>query len=161
MNAMEDDKTSRKPQREGGPGKLRGANDGVPFTKDNQPTPRAKKLGWMKKKRGQELVKAVLELSFKGQANTALKRKASAYFGIEEKNITVEMILVFKQAEKAIQKSDTYAFNAIMDRAFGKPKEKTEITTKDGKDLFSDKSDDELKALLKQTIEKIESDYGT
>lgn len=96
---------------------------------DSQPSPEAKKAGWAKKLKGQELAKAVLELAFKGTGKGEIKKAAAEYYGITEDEITVEMMLLFRQAEKAIDKSDTYAFNSVMDRAFGKPKEKAEIKT--------------------------------
>jgi len=124
--------TSNKPQRNGGPGKLRGAKDGVPFGKagqagndrtQKQPSKEAKKNGWLKKKKGLELVQAVFELSFIGMKDSQLKKAAAEYFGLPQKEISAEMMLVFRQVEKAIQKADTHAFNAVMDRAYGKPKQ--------------------------------------
>lgn len=44
------------------------------------------------------------------------------------------------QIEKAI-KGDTSAFTAVLDRAWGKPLQSTEITGKDGKDLIPALSD--------------------
>ena len=103
--------------------KKRPPANGVKFSKDNQPSGEAKSAGKIKKKKGMELAKAVLELSFKGMKNSALKKAAAEYYGIDESEITVEMMLLFRQAEKAIQKADTFAFNAVMDRAHGKPKQ--------------------------------------
>lgn len=125
-------KTSKKPQPQkkkivGGPGKMNGKETGIPFGILKQPTPEQKKAGWAKKKRGQELAKAILDMAFKGQDNSQLKKQAAAYFGVKEKNITVEMMLLFRQAEKAIQKADTNAFNAVMDRTFGKPKQESVV----------------------------------
>lgn len=97
-----------------------------PFSAENQPTPEQKKEGWLKKKRGPELAKAVLQLAFQGMKNSELKKQAAEYYGIEESELTVELMLLFRQAEKAIQKADTPAFNAVMDRSYGKPKEKLE-----------------------------------
>lgn len=110
------------------PGKavMKGNKTGIPFGQQPQPTPEQKRAGWLKKKRAQELAKAVLELSFKGMKDPKVKREAAAYFGIEPSDLTVEMMLLFRQAQKAIEQSDTYAFNSVMDRAFGKPKEKLE-----------------------------------
>jgi hypothetical protein len=103
--------------------KRRPPANGKKFSKDNQPLPEAKSAGKMKKKKGMELAKAVLDLTFKGMKDSALKKAAAEYYGIDESEITVEMMLLFRQAEKAIQKADTLAFNAIMDRAHGKPKQ--------------------------------------
>lgn len=119
--------TSVKPANKPGRGGVVLPPAPKPFTKKNQPTSEQKKAGWAKKKRAQDLAKAVLDLSFKGMKDSLLKKQAAEYFGVPEKELTVEMMLLFRQAEKAIQKADTPAFNAIMDRAFGKPKEKVEV----------------------------------
>lgn len=103
--------------------KRRPPANGVKFSKENQPSGEAKSAGKMKKKKGMELAKAVLDLSFKGMKNSELKKAAAEYYGIDESEITVEMMLLFRQAEKAIQKADTHAFVALMDRAHGKPKQ--------------------------------------
>jgi hypothetical protein len=128
-------KTSDKPAKKPGRGGNILPDAPKPFSKKYQPTPEAKKAGWAKKKRGYELVRAVLELSFKGMKGSEIKQKASEYFGVPQKNLTVEMLLHFRQAEKAIQKADTQAYNAVMDRAFGKPKEKLEHSGADGKPI--------------------------
>lgn len=44
------------------------------------------------------------------------------------------------QIEKA-KKGDTSAFNAVLDRAWGKPLQGVEMTGKDGKDLFQEPSE--------------------
>ena len=120
-------KTTDKPPKRPGKGGVIPPDPPKPFSTKNQPSSEAKKAGWAKKKRAMELAKAVLDLQFKGMKNGELKKMAAEYFGVQSKDITVEMMLLFRQAEKAIQKADTHAFNAIMDRAFGKPKEKVEV----------------------------------
>lgn len=124
-------KTSVKPAKRPGKGGTVLPDTPKPFTKENQPPPEAKKEGWAKKKRGQELAKAVLELAFKGMGNSELKNKAAEYFGVTPDQITVEMMMLFRQAELAIQKADTQAFNAVMDRAFGKPKQESVVKVND------------------------------
>lgn len=124
--------------------------DGVPFSKKNQPSGEAKSLGWMKKKKGQELAQAIMELAFKGMKNDALKKAAAEYYGVKPEDITVEMMMVFRQAEKAIQKSDTNAFNAVMNRAHGLPKQ-VQVTAdlKRNEDLdLTQFTDDELRQLV-------------
>lgn len=124
---MKPKKTPKKPQKvAGGRGKMNGNETGIPFGEQPQPTAEAKRLGWLKKKRGPELAKAILDLAFKGDKNPKLKKDAARYFGLPEDEINNEMMLLFKQAQKAIESSDTQAFNAVMDRAYGKPKEKLE-----------------------------------
>ena len=123
---MSKEETTEKPRKRPGRGGNPPPDPKKPFTTENQPSPEAKSNGWLKKKRAQELVKAMLELNFSGSKNAALKKEAADYFGIDAKEITIEMMLLFKQTKKAIDDSDTQAFNAVMDRAFGKPKEKLE-----------------------------------
>ena len=102
----------------------------VKFTKDTQPSGAAKSAGWKKKTKGVELAKAVLNLAFKGAKDSELKKLAAEYFAIPEDKITVEVMLLFRQAEKAIQKADTAAFKAVMERAHGLPSSSIDITTK-------------------------------
>jgi hypothetical protein len=118
--------TTLKPRKRAGRGGYPPPDPKKPFTTENQPTPEAKKAGWLKKKRAQELVKAVLELGFQGKKNKSLRKEAAEYFTIDENEITFELMLLFKQTKKAIDDSDTPAFNALMDRGYGKPKEKLE-----------------------------------
>lgn len=120
--------TTNKPQKKGGKGKLRGAKDGVPFSKENQPSPESKKAGWAKKKSGQELAKAILELKFYGKTKSQIGKQAAEYFGVPEEEITIEQIMIFRQAEKAIQEGDTQAFKVVLDRAHGAPKQEIENT---------------------------------
>lgn len=116
------------------PNSLANLQNGVKFTPENQPPPENKSAGILRKKAGKELAKAVLELAFKGMANSDLKQLAAAYFGIEDpEQVTVEMMLIFRQAEKAIQKADTAAFKAVMERAHGLPTQ--QITGPDDKDI--------------------------
>lgn len=98
------------------------------FNKKGQPAPEAKKAGWLRKKKGQELARAILELSFKGAKNSELRKQMAEYYGITEAEITVEMMGLFRQAEKMIGKADTPAFKAVMERAHGAPQQQIEVT---------------------------------
>lgn len=129
-------KTTAKRAKRPGNGGVPPPDNGKKFSKNYQPPPENKAAGKWRKKQGQELAKAILDLAFKGMKNSELKKAAAEYYGVDEKEITVEMMMVFRQAEKAIQKADTPAFNAVMDRAHGKPAQRTEVTGEDGKDLF-------------------------
>lgn len=149
-------KTSKKPARRPSPASGYVLPDTpTPFSKEYQPTPEAKRLGWLKKKRGPELAKAILDLAFHGMRDSELKKQAAQYYGIDQADVTVEMMLLFRQAEKAIQKADTQAFNAIMDRAFGKPKEKFEHSGPNDKPIEIETKDeiDYSKIPLKLRIE--------
>lgn len=99
------------------------------YTKDNQPTLEQKQAGWKRKKAGRALAQAVLALAFKGQTDSELRKQAAEYFNIPEDRITVEAMMLFRQAEKAIQKGDTAAFRAIMERAHGLPKQELDLTS--------------------------------
>lgn len=115
--------TEKTPKRSSGKGAMNGTITGRSFTKDNQPKPEVKKSGWEKRRRARELVQAILDQPISGRKGTDLKQKAAEYFSIPAEKVTVEVVMIFKQVEKAINESDTSSFNAIMDRAFGKPKE--------------------------------------
>jgi hypothetical protein len=107
-----------KKEPSAGPGKLTGANGiGTRFSSDNQPTGEAKSAGHKKRR----MLKDILELTFAGPKGSKLKKTAAAYLGLPEEEITVEDMLNFRQIERAIGKSNTFAYMAVMDRAFGKP----------------------------------------
>lgn len=102
------------------------------FSSTNQPSPEAKSAGWWKKRKGKDVLKALLQLKFDGSHLDSLgqiiipnkiRQQASLYFGVPEAYITVEMIAAMKQLAMAIQTGDTNAFNAIWEKAYGKTKE--------------------------------------
>lgn len=99
------------------------------FSSTYQPSPQAKSAGLLKRKTGVELARAILQLSFEGAKDSPLKKAAAEYFNVSEEEITVEMMLLFRQAEKAVQKGDTRAFEAVMDRAHGKAKQAVDVTS--------------------------------
>lgn len=108
------------------------------FTSDNQPPKENKIKGMLKKKQSIDLAKAILALPFKGPVDGKIKPLLAEYFGIKkDKDITNEMMLFFRQIEKAIQKSDTTAFVAVMDRAHGKPSQQVQVTDPEGHPLPS------------------------
>jgi hypothetical protein len=141
--------STKKPRRPGKGGIYPPAN-GKKFTKDYQPSGEAKSAGKLAKKRGQELAKSILDLAFKGMQDSQLKKSAAEYFGIDPSEITVEMMLLFRQAEKAIQKADTNAFNAYMNRAFGMPKQQTELSGEAILSPFSDKQVTDIIKVLRE-----------
>jgi len=92
------------------------------FSSTNQPSAESKRRGQLKKKMAGDLAQAILHAAFVGAADEVLKKKMSEFFKVKEKHITVEMMMNFRQIQKAISKGDTTAFQAVMDRAYGKPK---------------------------------------
>lgn len=96
-----------------------------PFTKENQPSRESKRLGWAKK----NALKDILNLStgkiFDGEKKN-YRKLAATYLGIPEKDVTIRMVMEFRQIEKAIKDGETSAFNAIFDRAYGRVKQEGE-----------------------------------
>ncbi len=153
---METQETSEQQPKKKRPGR----NGNVPpeptkgFHVLGQPSPDAKKAGWERKRKTKELANAILDLEFVGAKGSSLKKQAAQYLGIPESQVSVRMMMLFRQAEKAIQKGDTAAFNAYMDRADGKPVQAMAHTSSDGEDLppafdLSALSADDLKKLKK------------
>lgn len=127
-------KTPKNPPKKGGKSSFRGKEDGIPFSKENQPTPQQKREGWAKRKRGAELVKHILEQKFVGAKDGLLKKEIAQYFGCPESEITNEMAMTFRQVQKSLSKVDTQAYNSVMNRGYGMPKQQTDITS-DGKEI--------------------------
>lgn len=99
----------------------------VMFSKQRQPSPAQKAAGWAKKRKGQELAKFILEQKFIGAEKSKLRGLISSYFGVDEKQITTEMMILFRVIEKAIQKADIAAVKLLLERAYGLPKQVSEF----------------------------------
>lgn len=97
---------------------------GKKFSKENQPDPKAKKQGHIKKR----VLKDIASQIVKGDSIKDLKPLAS-YLGIPENEIDVETLMHLAQMSKAIKEQDTRAYNAVMDRLKGKPKQEVDHTT--------------------------------
>lgn len=106
------------------------------FDVAGQPSSESKKAGWAKKKSGRDLVIAFFETPFSATtpaAKSKLQKFANAY-GLQPEEVTVELMAIHAQVEKAVLNGDTYAFRNLMDRAYGLPKQVI-TTTKVGLDL--------------------------
>lgn len=114
------------------PGKVIPGGEKTQFSSLRQPTTEQRKEGWRRKRRGAELARAVLDLYFRGKENSKLKKEAAEYFDVPIDDISVEAMMLFKQVQRAMERGDTAAFNAVMDRAFGKAKQPTEISVTKG-----------------------------
>jgi hypothetical protein len=104
------------------------------FTSEYQPTPEAKSLGIRKKRALKEILEISTSRQFKGSSER-YREMAAEYLEIEPEEVDVKMIMYFRQIQKAIQKGDTEAFKAVMDRVYGRPKaeeSETQITTEEG-----------------------------
>ena len=92
-----------------------------------QPSSEAKKKGWAKRKRNQELARTLLGLKFVGQDNSRLgklfKDKLKTYFGLTAEQIEEldnESAIQLRLIGSAIEDGDNEAAREIMDRAYGK-----------------------------------------
>lgn len=121
------------------------------FTTENQPAGHLKSLGWLKKKKGRNLFRAIMQLPLDGtnfvpkkdkegndvideQGNVVLidqlaivRKQAANYFNMPEELVTVEMVIFMKQAARAIQLNDTNAAQFSVDQSYGRPKEHIEV----------------------------------
>lgn len=145
--------TSKKPARKPGRSGYVLPDAPKPFSNTNQPSPEAKKAGWAKRNALRDLLNITTGAKFEGSTKD-YRELTAKYLGIEEKYVTVKMVMEFRQIEKAILKGDTIAFNAIMDRAFGKPKQETELTGKDGGSLLQPFTDSQLDKLISSLRKK-------
>lgn len=67
-----------------------------------------------------------------------------------KKNMSVEEMMSLMQADKAISKRDTYAYNALLDSAYGKPKQDIDHTT----------GGQAIPATINIIVKKVASDEG-
>jgi hypothetical protein len=112
---------------------MNGAATGVPFTASNQPDPALKKKGWAKRRALNNLLK-IKNPGRLGTNQTDYAQLASDFYGIPKEEITIEVIMHFRQIERAILKADTYAYEAVQKRAYGNPTQP--LTGANGKDLI-------------------------
>jgi hypothetical protein len=101
-----------------------GHSFGVRFSSDNQP----EKNGYPKgvKNRG-TIVKKILEMEVKLPQDAFDKLKV-IYPSIEQQMTTEEMMTIIQTAN-AITKGDTSAYKALMDSAYGAPKQEVDGVT--------------------------------
>ena len=92
--------------------------DSVPFSKDNQPSPKAKSEGHKRKKALKDLADALIS----GDRLEKCKVIANKV-GIDLKDgeYTLDIAMTLRQIEKAFDEGDTRAYQAAMDRLLGKP----------------------------------------
>lgn len=93
------------------------------FSSEHQPDRQKRAAGQHKRKVQKDVLRMVMQMKFAGAADSKLKKSIALYFGIDPRRLTVELMMHMRQAEKAIQKADTYAYNSVMDRLYGKPKQ--------------------------------------
>lgn len=96
-------------------------SNGVKFTPENQPSGEAKSIGMRRKFALRDLLSLSTGQKFEGSQKD-YRDACAIYFQIQPEDVTVKMIMEFRQIEKAILKGDTQAYNALMTRGFGAPK---------------------------------------
>jgi hypothetical protein len=97
---------------------------GAGFDVSGQPSPESKKLGWAKRKSGRDLIQAFMESRFIGttpKMKSKVRQFAEAY-GLAIEDVSVELMAIYAQVEKAVNSGDSYAFKILMDRLHGYPK---------------------------------------
>ncbi len=72
-----------------------------------------------KKKQRKLILQDILELKL----NEKVASKIAKAYGVDAKDISLEAAMDFMQVNKAIESKDTQAYNAVKDRAYGKPKQ--------------------------------------
>ena len=100
-------------------------NPSKKFTSENQPSGAAKSQGKLRKKRGVELIRSILDLQ--GKENLKERELAAEYFALAENEISIEVLMILVQIRKAIQKGDGQAFTYLMDRLYGKPCQSAQV----------------------------------
>lgn len=96
---------------------------GKHFSKDYQPSSKAKKEGWKRKKILREISETII-----GEGEISdLAKKVASFFGVNANEIDVETLADLKQLEKAIKDGDTKAYNSYKDRLRGRPKQQIDI----------------------------------
>lgn len=119
------------------------------YAPDKQPPPESKKAGWLKKKRGAELARALLAMSYIGRSEK-FNKEMMEYFGFTSLDeITNEGAIYLKQIAMAIDSGDMQAASLVIDRAYGKAKEHLNL----GRD-----NDDERPQLNVTVVSAIEAD---
>lgn len=91
-----------------------------PFSKTNQPSNEAKKAGHTRRRLLKDILNITTGAKFEGSAKD-YRFLTAKYLGIPENQVSIRMVMDFRQIEKAILKGDTQAYNALMDRGYGKP----------------------------------------
>lgn len=108
---------------------FRGAQDGVPFTSENQPTPQQKSEGWQKKKFTRALIQEFLQSRF--NLSPQQREKFKEVFGINpDEEVSVGAAGMMNMADNMMKEGigAKQSFSELMNQAFGQPKQEIETT---------------------------------
>lgn len=119
------------------------------FSKDNQPSSEAKKAGWARKLRNRKLAQMLLNKTFVGRVavqtksgqwtleDTKFRKVLKDFFGLndeEMKEMSNEAAIMLRMIGQAISEGDVQAGSAILERAYGKPKDMTPFDDPEAED---------------------------
>lgn len=108
----------------GGKGMMNGKETGIAFSSDYQPSNEVKKAGHQKKKLLKDILTTPLSSSPEWDKWIEL---TALYLQKDKAEISISDVMDYRIAQKAIQKQDVFAYQAVKDRAFGKPENKTTL----------------------------------
>lgn len=91
------------------------------FSSTNQPSREKKRKGQLIRSRGTDLVRALLAVKPDDPAYIGLRKEAADFFRVREKEITNEIMMHYKVLKRVLDNGDVVAYNALMDRGYGKP----------------------------------------
>jgi len=96
--------------------------EGPTFTSEYQPSPEAKKAGHRRK----WLLKQLLDLQPKKGTNRhwdKIINEACEHFGIQDTELTNQMLMEYRMLVEASRKGNVAAFRAITERVYGRPRQ--------------------------------------
>ena len=85
-----------------------------------------------KARRTNKAIKNMLEAMINSPIDPKEAKEIAESYGIDASTLTKETALIHAMINKAINKEDVQAFNSIMDRLHGKPKQEIQQSTQQG-----------------------------
>lgn len=105
---------------------------GKRFTKEDQPSGKAKSDGKKKAKFTRSVLKEMLNMNYTFAEDSQLKKQLVQAFGPDVLKLSVAEMMSLMQMQKAMLKGDTAAYNAVMDQSLGRPAQSIIQTDEDG-----------------------------
>lgn len=94
---------------------------GKKFSAANQPSKEKKKAGWARRNALKDILNISVNRMFEGTKKN-YTQLAAAFLGIPVKEVSLRMVMEYRQIEKAVLQGDTSAFEAVYNRAYGRTK---------------------------------------
>ena len=99
--------------------------DSVPFSKENQPSPKLKSEGHKRKRALKDLADALIMGERLDKCKVIAEKVG---IDLKDSEYTLDIAMTLKQIEKAFDEGDTKAYLAAMDRLLGKPTQMVETS---------------------------------